>query len=616
VSIFGCVNTDSRPVPMADLEAMAGSFRLLAGTRTASWAEGPAGLGFRGVAFTPEDTADAQPVLAGGGRFVVVADARLDARTDLLGRLGWNDSSHRDRPDSELIAEAWCRWGEGFVSHLYGAFAVAVWDTRDRTLFCARDHLGERALFFSHTGASFAFATMPRALRVLPGFVSRLDEARLGAWMADLSDTDDSFFAGISGLPAGSSVRVHDNSVHHHRYYRLEAQSVPFRSDAEFEEGLRDVLTLAVADRLRSRTPVALRVGVGFDSQAVSTLIARHVGERGATLRAFSSAPWVPELANTETVPLKADRHLLLSGLDGVFDELEEPLRPEEERGIWTDMWEEMRAGGETVLLSTEVANPLFWQEPRLLIPGLVTRLRLADASALLRSQATVAQMSIGRVAYGRVLRPLLRMALVSLDAERRVVTHGPRWLLSGSPIRPDAAVRLGLHRRRGRAHRQWVLQGELKNLHKAGGAPRYEWPRVTHGIDVRHPAADRRVTEYCLGLPRAQWASEHADRSLLLRTFDTAALETAGIRRFAPPPEWWARFYKRREAIMGMLEVMERNPVTSSLVDLPSLNALAEKWPDPSGDPPSRNQWFRLFVGVMAGCFVEWSESGSVPLS
>src|SRR5206468_813665 len=72
----------------------------------------------------------------------IVADARIDARDDLIAELGDDCFRVRTAPDVELILEAYLKWGESCVEHLLGDFAFAIWDGRTRRLFCARDHMG------------------------------------------------------------------------------------------------------------------------------------------------------------------------------------------------------------------------------------------------------------------------------------------------------------------------------------------------------------------------------------------------------------------------------------------------------------------------------------------
>src|SRR5207249_4266626 len=98
---------------------------------------------------TFESAEEEQPCSLDGAMWIT-ADARLDARADLVARLA--DHGHgglEARPDVELILRAYRVWGEACVDHLMGDFAFAVWDAPRRTLFCARDQIGIKPFFYA-----------------------------------------------------------------------------------------------------------------------------------------------------------------------------------------------------------------------------------------------------------------------------------------------------------------------------------------------------------------------------------------------------------------------------------------------------------------------------------
>ena len=100
----------------------------------------------------------------------LVADVRLDNRDELELRPLQNRSA------AWPTAICWQRHGSNgakqYVNHLSGAFSFAVWKEQEQHLFLARDHTGERPLFYASTANGFAFASMPKGLHPLP-FVGR-----------------------------------------------------------------------------------------------------------------------------------------------------------------------------------------------------------------------------------------------------------------------------------------------------------------------------------------------------------------------------------------------------------------------------------------------------------
>ena len=114
--------------------------------------EGSVGFGHTLLRTTDDAELEHQPFTL-DGRLWVVADARIDARTDLIAELARRgEEAARTATDVELVLRAYRAWGVQSVEHLLGDFSFAVWDAAEGRLFCARDHLGVKPLFHAHVG--------------------------------------------------------------------------------------------------------------------------------------------------------------------------------------------------------------------------------------------------------------------------------------------------------------------------------------------------------------------------------------------------------------------------------------------------------------------------------
>src|SRR6185312_9717480 len=112
--------------------------------------------------------------------------------------------------DSALLLAACKKWGEDCADRLLGDFVFALWDARAGKLTLARDHMGQRHLFF-HRGRDFiAFATEVNGLWALPDVPRALDDTQLArALMVDMSPRGgQSLFAGVAYIPGGTAMNV------------------------------------------------------------------------------------------------------------------------------------------------------------------------------------------------------------------------------------------------------------------------------------------------------------------------------------------------------------------------------------------------------------------------
>src|SRR5207237_948991 len=123
-----------------------------------------------------------QPFTDGRGRWLVFNGEIYNYR-ELRSQL--SGYSWRTESDTEVLLAAYEKWGEKCVEHLNGMFAFAIWDENDRTVFLARDRMGQKPLYFTLLGGrddacrGIAFASEINALRHAPLFDESIDERAL-----------------------------------------------------------------------------------------------------------------------------------------------------------------------------------------------------------------------------------------------------------------------------------------------------------------------------------------------------------------------------------------------------------------------------------------------------
>src|SRR5215212_2288227 len=136
--------------------------------------DGRIGFGHRRLAIIDLSPGGHQPMVSASGRTCVNYNGEIYNYVELREELRARGHVFRTTCDTEVLLEAYEEWGAGCVEKLVGMFALAIHDSRDDTLFLARDRAGEKPLFYAIDGERLLFASELKALMRDPSFPRRL----------------------------------------------------------------------------------------------------------------------------------------------------------------------------------------------------------------------------------------------------------------------------------------------------------------------------------------------------------------------------------------------------------------------------------------------------------
>lgn len=235
-------------------------------------------LGHRRLKIIDLSDAGRQPMSTPDGRYTIVYNGEVYNYRELCKELP--DVAFLSRTDTEVLLHCFVRWGSGCLERLTGMFSFAIWDDRERVLFCARDRLGIKPFYYIRQGENFLFASEIRGL-LAAGVPREVNEAVLYDFLGRdfYEHTDESFFAGISKLPPASWMIVRNGRPQTpNRYWRLAAEAgrTDVSSEAqEREDRLLALCSEAVDAHLRSDVPVGVALSGGLDSSVLLALLDR-----------------------------------------------------------------------------------------------------------------------------------------------------------------------------------------------------------------------------------------------------------------------------------------------------------------------------------------------------
>ncbi len=266
------------------------------------FAENGANFGHRRLAIIDVSQAAQQPMISACGRYVIVFNGEVynfsELRVHIHPMGGWRTDS-----DTETVLEAFAKWGPSCLGRFHGMFAIVIWDRYERRLFMARDRVGVKPLFYTHTPGFIGFASRPGALRALIPSLSTAINRQAVRWYLESGyvPAPISFFASMRKLEPGHYLLVDASGIRESTYWTLDNVATDPETSNRHEEELIDELEQLVDRSIRwrmvSSVPVGAFLSGGVDSSLVVSRMARYSSSRIKTFTIGFSDPRLDESA-------------------------------------------------------------------------------------------------------------------------------------------------------------------------------------------------------------------------------------------------------------------------------------------------------------------------------
>ncbi len=242
--------------------------------------DGQVGLAHRRLAIIDLSPGGHQPMQDSYGQLTIVFNGEIYNYHELRRELEKNGHQFRSASDTEVILEAYRAWGHDCLSRLNGMFAFCLYDSTERRLFLARDRVGEKPLFYSHTNSRLIFASELKALMADPEFSRELDPESLNFYLAyGYVPGERCMLRGVRKLLPGHAMvyKIETDDLKTWQYWQLpEPNSTQGTSETELTEELESLLENAVRHQMIADVPIGILLSGGIDSSLVTAMAARN----------------------------------------------------------------------------------------------------------------------------------------------------------------------------------------------------------------------------------------------------------------------------------------------------------------------------------------------------
>jgi asparagine synthase (glutamine-hydrolysing) len=499
-----------------------------------------------------------QPLFSPDHNVVIVFNGEIFNYHELRAQLEAEDFIFKTRCDTEVVLNAFLRWGSSCFSRLRGMFSIAIWVQSESRLILARDRIGIKPLYYCLQGGEIYFGSELKCIFLHPAVRRNICLSGLNCFLSlNYVPGPLTLVEGIMKLVPGHFLEWRSGECRVRSYVSAPGSAKAVRSvDAACDE-LDSLLTQSLKEQLVSDVPVGVWLSGGLDSSAIlhyaSNVSQRRLRTFSITFqgRSFDESRYIREVSerfgteNSEfDLSASAD---LVDAIERIAYYSDEPSADAGALPLW--FLAERTSRDVTVVLTGEGADELFggyltYQADRYhvmarTIPVRMRQAALACAMHLPVSDEKISfEYKIKRFLQGSLLSP--EMAHVFWNGTFSEAEKQRLFLFSDSG--PLAAVLAEMSDGRGLQRyldfdQRYYLPDDIL----------YKVDRISmaHSLEVRPPFLDPRIIDFAASLPeRFKLRGSHS--KYVLRRLMRDKLPGAVLRRpkngFDVPIHEWLR--------------------------------------------------------------------------
>lgn len=216
------------------------------------------------------------------GEYAITYNGQIYNTNELKNTLLENGFSFSTRSDTEILLKSYIHYGKDVVNHLNGIFAFAIWNTKTRELYMARDHFGVKPLFYTMADGGLIFASELKGVFEYPGVEKVIDDQGISELfgVGPAHTPGLTVYKDIYEIKPGHFAVYNESGLHIEEYWKLESK--PHEEDFEETcEKVKGLLEDAISRQLVSDMPICTFLSGGLDSSIITHYTANYLKEKG-----------------------------------------------------------------------------------------------------------------------------------------------------------------------------------------------------------------------------------------------------------------------------------------------------------------------------------------------
>lgn len=236
---------------------------------TGLWAENSVHLGHNRLSIidlTPESN---QPMEY--EEFILTFNGEIYNYLELKEELVAKGHLFTTKSDTEVLVASYKEWGEKCVDRFVGMWAFALWDKKEKQLFCSRDRFGIKPFYYLKSDSEFYFASEVRALKKSNLFTNEINinQASIFLQLGWYYNNEETLFSSVYTLPPASNIVIKNGNIQQYQYWNIDQQE---KLNLTYEEKCAKLNQLyfdSIKLHSRSDVQVAACLSGGIDSSSI-----------------------------------------------------------------------------------------------------------------------------------------------------------------------------------------------------------------------------------------------------------------------------------------------------------------------------------------------------------
>lgn len=224
-----------------------------------------------------------QPMVSDSGQHIIVYNGEVYNFVKIREELESDGYQFYSDCDTEVILNAYDKWGQSCFSKFEGMFAIAIYDKDESKIVLARDRIGKKPLYYYCGHGHFVFGSELKPIMEYPYFIKEINKEVIKDYLCNkYLAAPLCIFENTYKMVPGTILEYQNNNIKTIKYWDAVAQYYKYSENQDDDlkaciNRIDDILQESVSSRLVADVPVGTFLSGGIDSTLVTAIAQRNL---------------------------------------------------------------------------------------------------------------------------------------------------------------------------------------------------------------------------------------------------------------------------------------------------------------------------------------------------